>query len=105
MRVLLDECVPKQLRRDLAEFEVRTVREMHWDGVKNGALIGLAAEQFDAVFTVDREFGENAIIPATLAVVILEAGTTDPALLRPHIPRVVAALKRARPGAIDRVSA
>lgn len=105
MRVLLDECVPRQLKRDLADFDVQTVRELHWDGVKNGALIGLAARQFDVVFTVDRQFGENAVIPSSLAIVILEAGTVDPVLLRPHMPRVVAALKKARPGTISRMSA
>jgi len=51
MRVLLDECVPRQLRRDLEGFDVRTVRDMGWSGVKNGALLDLAGEHFDAVFT------------------------------------------------------
>ena len=43
MRVLLDECVPIQLKRDFAEFDARTVRDMGWLGFKNGAsLIGVA---------------------------------------------------------------
>jgi hypothetical protein len=41
MRVLLDECVPRQLRRDLEGFDVKTVQEMGWAGVKNGALLSL----------------------------------------------------------------
>jgi predicted nuclease of predicted toxin-antitoxin system len=28
MRVLLDECVPRQLRRDLEGFDVKTIQEM-----------------------------------------------------------------------------
>ena len=53
-RVLIDECVPRPLQRELAAFEVWSVQEMGWAGVKNGALIELAAGQFDAIFTVDR---------------------------------------------------
>jgi len=55
MRVLLDECVPRQLRRDLADFDVHTVQEMGWAGVKNGALLELAATKCDVLFTVDRD--------------------------------------------------
>ena len=54
MRVLLDECVPRQLRRDLKDFDVKTVQQMGWAGVKNGALLSRAAGEFDVVFTVDR---------------------------------------------------
>src|SRR5438309_2116348 len=39
MRVLLDECVPRQLVRELPDCEVRTVQQMGWSGVKNGALL------------------------------------------------------------------
>jgi predicted nuclease of predicted toxin-antitoxin system len=53
MRVLLDECVPIQLKREFAEFDARTVRDMGWRTIKNGALLLRAAEEFDAVVTVD----------------------------------------------------
>ena len=55
MRVLLDECVPRQLRGELTGFEVYTVQDMGWAGVKNGALLELAATQFNVLFTVDRD--------------------------------------------------
>jgi len=38
-RVLLDECVPRKLRRELPGHDVRTVVEMGRDGTKNGALV------------------------------------------------------------------
>jgi hypothetical protein len=44
MRVLLDECVPRALRRELPGHEVRTVAEAAWAGVKNGELLQLAAK-------------------------------------------------------------
>ena len=43
MRVLLDECVPNGLRRELPGHDVRTVPEMGWAAKENGELLALAA--------------------------------------------------------------
>ena len=59
MRVLIDECVPKQLKADFGDWDLRTVQEMGWAGIKNSALIDRAADAFDAIFTVDRDFGST----------------------------------------------
>ena len=106
MRVLFDECVPRQLRRDLEGFEVKTVREMGWAGVKNGALLSRASDDFDVIFTVDRGMEKaHAQVKATVALVILAASTTDPVKLRPFMPRVRAVLQTVQPGKIVRVDA
>lgn len=42
MKILLDECVTKKLKSRLAEFEVYTVTEMDWNGLKNGHLLRTA---------------------------------------------------------------
>ena len=74
---------------------------MRWAGVKNGALIELAAEAgFQAVFTVDREFGATYRDPLPLGVVILVARTTNPERLRPFMERVAEALGEVREGEI-----
>jgi hypothetical protein len=44
MRILLDECVHARLKRELSSHDVRTVREMGWDGIKNGKLLALAEQ-------------------------------------------------------------
>lgn len=31
MRILLDECVPRPLKRELPDYEIRTVVEMVWE--------------------------------------------------------------------------
>jgi len=54
MRPLLDESVPKRLRLHLPNHDVKTVVEMGWGSVKNGALLALAAPHFDAFVTVDK---------------------------------------------------
>ncbi len=104
-RVLVDECVPRPLHRDLTGFQVRSVQEMGWAGVKNGVLIKLAAAEFDAIFTVDRDFGAAYTGAPPVGIVILEVGSTDPNKLRPHMAAVITALAVVRPGEIKRVGA
>jgi len=55
MKVLLDECVTKRLKSYLKDFEVYTVPEMGWSGVKNGKLMSLCvANHFDILLTIDK---------------------------------------------------
>ncbi|MBV8858124.1 MAG: DUF5615 family PIN-like protein [Acidobacteria bacterium] len=54
MRVLLDECVTRYLKRDLPGHEVFTVEEAGFKGLKNGRLLRAAAGQYDALLTVDQ---------------------------------------------------
>jgi len=39
VRVLLDECLPKRLKRELVGYEVRTAPEMGWASKRNGELL------------------------------------------------------------------
>ena len=55
MKVLLDESVTKKLKSYLKEFEVYTVTELGWSGVKNGKLMTLCVENgFDLLLTIDK---------------------------------------------------
>lgn len=106
MRVLFDECVPRQLRSDFHGHEVRTVQEMGWAGTRNGALLARAGDHFDAVFTVDRAFaGPPAATGSRVVLVILARGTTNPDLLRPGIPAVLQTLASCEPGQVCIVGA
>jgi hypothetical protein len=60
-RVLLDENLPRKLRRDLPEFEIRTVQEEGWTSYENGQLLGRAKDHFDVLLTADRrlQFQQN----------------------------------------------
>jgi hypothetical protein len=102
-RVLLDECVPRQLKEDLHAFATRTVPEMGWSGIKNGALVELARGHFDVIFTVDWDFAADWRGQLAIAIVILEATTTDPTVLRPHMPSVIRAIETAAIGQVPRV--
>ena len=54
MKVLIDECLPRALKRLLVEHDCQTVREMGWSGKKNGELLALAEKQFDVLITIDQ---------------------------------------------------
>lgn len=55
MRVLLDENIDRRLKPlfDPA-FQVVTVLERGWDGLRNGELLRAARAEFDALLTMDR---------------------------------------------------
>ena len=99
MRLLLDECVPRPLRREFTEWGVRTAGDMGWTGIKNGALLALAATQFDALLTVDVGLDVSlAQTGAQIRVVLIRARGTDLRLLVPHVPAAKAAFARLAPG-------
>jgi hypothetical protein len=54
MKVLLDECAPKFLKRALLNHEVRTVQEVGCSGLRNGELIKRAGTEFDVFVTADK---------------------------------------------------
>jgi hypothetical protein len=61
VKILLDECVHRKMKHALVEHEVKTVGDMHWQGILNGQLLSLAASEFDAFLTVDKnlQFQQN----------------------------------------------
>lgn len=72
MKILLDECITKQLKRYLDEFEVFTVQELNLSGIKNGKLMSFCAENnFDVLLTIDKNltFQQNLEkYPVSIAV-------------------------------------
>ena len=104
MRLLLDECVPKRLKRALRGHDARTVQDLGWSGIKNGALLNLADGHFDALLTVDQgiEYQQN-LSGLRISVVIMMAASNDVDDLHPLLPAVEEALIGLRPGEIVRV--
>jgi predicted nuclease of predicted toxin-antitoxin system len=105
MRVLLDECVPAGLRRDLPGHDVTTVQRQGWAGTQNGALLALASgARIEAFVTIDKgvEF-QQRVAALPFGVIALWARSNDVVDLRPLMPMVLAALVTLRPGQLVRV--
>ena len=93
--------MPRPLRRDLPEFEIRTAVEMGWSGIKNGELLSRADGVFDVFLTADRNlpFQQN-LSNFQFGVVVLAAGSTKLHDLRPLAPSISAALGAVQPGEV-----
>ena len=104
MRVLLDECLPRKLKRDLAGHDARTVPEMGWASKENGDLLELAAGHFDVFLTVDRNLSyQQDLGRFNIAIVVLVARGNRLADLRPLMPQVLEVLAGIRAGQVLRV--
>jgi hypothetical protein len=54
VKLLLDECVTRHLKREFATHEVHTVEEAGFKGLENGNLLRAASGRYDVLITVDR---------------------------------------------------
>ncbi|HVR39405.1 MAG TPA: hypothetical protein VMU84_09930 [Thermoanaerobaculia bacterium] len=99
MKVLLDECVDWRLLRDISDHEGKSVKQLGWEKVKNGALLRLVATQFDVFVTVDTNlpFQQN-IADLDLSVIILRGRSTRLPDLRALLPALRAALREPQRG-------
>ena len=106
MRVLLDECLPRRLKHELPEHDVRTVPEMGWASKSNGELLELAAGRFDAFLTVDRgiQYQQN-LSNVRLGIIAMHASSNDIDDLRPLMSAVNRTLQDLSAGGFKRVSA
>lgn len=106
MRVLLDECLPRKLKKALIGHEAKTVVEVGWAGRKNGDLLRLAQERFDVFITVDRNLAfQQDVGQFGIAVVVLMARSNAIEDLEPLMPEVIRALSALRRGEVLRVGA
>jgi hypothetical protein len=77
MRILLDECAPRPLKRELADYDIRTVVEMGWSGKKNGEwLLLMSQEGFTILLTTDQNLRyQQNLQQAGVAVVVIVASS------------------------------
>jgi hypothetical protein len=104
MKVLFDEMMPRQLRRDLVGHTVSTVTQAGWKGLKNGALLAEAEKQFDAFISMDANLPFHQKLQAfRLGFVIIHAANNTLEALRPMAPEILRALNHVRPGQVVHV--
>src|SRR4051794_27563450 len=78
MKILLDECVTKRLKKYLEEFEIFTVRELGLSGIKNGKLMTYCVENsFVILLTIDKNlmFQQN-LDKYPITIVVLNSLTS-----------------------------
>jgi predicted nuclease of predicted toxin-antitoxin system len=105
MKLLLDECTPRRLKRDFTGHQVFTVDEIGLKGVKNGALLRAAAGRFDILITVDRRMPlQQNLATLDLALVVLIAKPNRYPELKLLVPKALQALTTIKAGEVVRIN-
>ena len=106
MRVLLDECLPRRLKRELVGHDARTAPEMGWASKRMASCWHLPSERFDVFVTADRNLSyQQDLSSFDIAIVVLVARSNTFEDLRPLAPRMLAVLATAQRGVITLVGA
>jgi hypothetical protein len=105
MKVLLDECVPRKLRRELAGHEVHTVTERGRSGIKNGKLLALAEAELDVFLTVDQNLKYQQNLKSfNIGIILSVARNNRLKTLLPLMSEASEALENIKAGDFIRVS-
>jgi predicted nuclease of predicted toxin-antitoxin system len=103
MKILLDECTPRVLKKYLTDFEVTTVQEVGWAGITNGALLQLAENQFDVLVTSDQNLKYQQNLTGR-QLAILQLPTNHVPVVIKIAPLVNIALANIKPGEFVEIS-
>ncbi len=104
MKLLLDECVPRPLRKEFLGHEVSTIEEAGYKSLKNGELLRAASKDFEVLVTVDKnlEYQQNPQ-KLTMAILVLDVRSNKLERLLPLMSRALDALRTISRGEIVRI--
>ncbi len=99
MKLLLDENLPKRLKQDFPRYQVFTVRDMGWNGIKNGDLLNLTIKDgFDAFLTFDKNLQhQQNFIKYPICVLILVAKNNTYLELKIHSASIIKLIEKSNP--------
>lgn len=101
MKILLDECLPRRLVRDLSFYCVTTVPRQGWAGVTDAELLKLADGEFDVFITIDSNLAfQQNLKSSALCILVLRALNSRYETLQPLIPDILVAIEKAQAGQI-----
>ena len=101
MKILLDECLPRDFAELLRKYRPKTVPQMGWAGAKNGQLLGMAEKKFDVFVTADQNLvHQQNIKNFNIAIVVLFASRIKVNDLKTLIPQLEKALADIRPQSV-----
>ena len=106
MKVLIDECLPAALKKNLTVLghDCETVRQAGFGSKKNGELLALAEREWDVLLTSDRNIKyQQNMTGRRVSVLILCAKTNRMKDLLPFMPACAEALLSVQPGVVIEV--
>ena len=106
MRILLDHCVPVDLKPHIRGREVISVRDRGWQELDDGRLLDAMTGQFDVLLTFDAGIPYQQLIrDRPFSVVILRAKSNRVGALARLIPALLKALADIEAGEVREIGA
>lgn len=97
MKILIDESLPRYLKRILHEHQCVTVQEMGWSGIKNGVLLARAEGQFTVFLTADKNLRyQQNLQDRTLAIIVFPSNKLS--VIKQLASQIIAVLPTITPG-------
>ena len=95
MLLLLDENLPKKLKRDFLGHQIFTIREKGWSGISNGNLLNLmTANKFDALLTFDQNLQHQQNFKKyALTIFVLVAPDNSYPTLKDLVPKILSIIE------------
>lgn len=98
MKILLDECVPVQLRQALPLHDVFTTQQMGWKGLGNGDLLNQAERNgFDLLIIADKNLRYQQNLTRR-KIAIVELWTNHRPTLEKYFAEISKAVDQVSPG-------
>jgi hypothetical protein len=105
LKLLVDESLPRRLKRHFPGHTVLTIPECGWAFKSNGALPALAAAELDIFLTAGQYLEyQQSLQQYDLAIIVLAARSNRLPDLLPLLPNALAAISHATPGSVVRVA-
>lgn len=103
--MLLDECIPRKLKRSFSSHDSIAVAEAGWAGKKNGELLSLAEQSgFQVFISVDRGLEyQQSLQSRTIAIVLIRTKSNRLADVSSLLPEVLKVLETIQPGQLAKV--
>ncbi|MBZ0203155.1 MAG: DUF5615 family PIN-like protein [Ignavibacteria bacterium] len=107
MRIILDENLDPELApviiSDKVAFEVNTVREMGWLGVKNGKLLqSINENEFNVLVTMDKNIRHQQNLSGiSTKIIILRSYNNKLTTIQAAIPKLISTLEDIYSGKLE----
>src|SRR6266511_1076615 len=104
MRILLDECLPRKLKRSIVGHDVAAVQERGWSSKKNGELLRLMDGMVDVFLTSDQNLRyQQNLATISFCIIVLVVPDNRLPTLQPLMPQVQSLLNMITAGTVVEV--
>jgi hypothetical protein len=99
MRILLDECVPVQLKGILSGHDCKTATECGWGSLQNGRLLAQAEKDFDCFLTSDQNMRYEQNL-SSFNIAVIQLSTNNLRRIKTAAPTILRVLEEVEQGKV-----